>query len=247
MKKAFFLWLFIAAFCFANGQGKTLYKVNTAKPKAGMKSAFEASWKLHLNAFHQTTDKRTVYEVVSGPDNGSYVIVEGPFSYADMDKTLTDAKQHGLDLEKNFTPKLDAGGDNFIVRWADTLSYNADAKADKFLLTITVVKDGKMGEYLAELRRSALINAKLKSPFSYNVMVKQQAGSSPTVITIRNLKEGFKEMDNDFFNLPMNGFRDGYVAEYGQEAYDRRVKLLVDDVVSREQHFEKLRADLSSK
>jgi hypothetical protein len=86
------------------------------------------------------------------------------------------------------------------------------AKADKFLLTITVVKDGKMGEYLAELRRSALINAKLKSPFSYNVMVKQQAGSSSTVITIRNLNEGFKEMDNDFFNLPMNSFRDGYVA-----------------------------------
>jgi hypothetical protein len=83
------------------------------------------------------------------------------------------------------------------------------AKADKFLLTITVVKDGKMGEYLAELRRSALINAKLKSPFSYNVMVKQQAGSSSTVITIRHLKEG---MDNDFFNLPMNGFKNDYIA-----------------------------------
>ena len=247
MRKTFFLWLFISAAFFANSQGSTLYKVNIVKPKAGMKSAFEASWKMHLDKFHKTTDKRNVYEVTSGPDNGSYVIVEGPISYADMDKTMPTAKEHGLDLEKNFTPKLEPGSNNFIVRWADTLSYNGDAKAEKFLLTVTVVKDGKIGEVLTEGRRAALISAKLNSPFSYNTMIKQQAGSSPTIISIRNLKDGFKELETDYFKLPQNGFRDAYVQEYGQEAWDKRLKLLVDDRVSQEQHFEKLRTDLSSK
>jgi len=247
MKKTFFLWLFIAAAFLTNGQGNTLYQVNIVKPKAGMKSAFEASWKLHLDKYHKTTDKRMVYEVVSGPGNGSYVIVEGPFSYADMDKTLPNAKAHELDLEKNFSPKLEPGSMNFITRWADTLSHNGDAKAEKFLLTITMVKDGKMGDYLREVRRNALIAAKLNSPFSYNVLIRQQAGSSPTIISIRNLKDGYKELETNYFNLPQFGFRDAYVKDYGQEAWDKRLKLLVDDIVSREQHFEKLRTDLSSK
>jgi hypothetical protein len=246
MKKTFFLWLFIAAAFFANSQGSTLYRVNIVKPKAGMKSAFEASWKLHLENFHKNSDKRNVYEVTSGPENGSYVIVEGPISYADMDKTLPNAKEHGLDLEKNFSPKLEPGSINFIARWADTLSYNGNTAAEKFLLNITVVKDGKMGGYLTEIRRTALIFAKLNSPFSYNALVKQQAGSSPTIISIRHLKDGFKELEADYFKLPPTGFRDAYVKDYGQEAWDKRLKLLVDDRVSQEQHFEKLRADLSS-
>ena len=104
MKKTFFLWLFIAAAFFANSQGSTLYQVNVIKPKAGMKSAFEVSWKLHMDKYHKTSDKRNVYEMTSGQHNGSYVILEGPFSYTDMDKTLPNAKEHRLDLEKTFLP-----------------------------------------------------------------------------------------------------------------------------------------------
>ena len=99
MKKLLCL-LLCAATITAFGQGNTLYKINVVKPKAGMKSAFEDSWKMHLNKFHTGTDKRMVYEVISGSESGSYVLVEGPESYADMDKTLATAKEHTLDLEK---------------------------------------------------------------------------------------------------------------------------------------------------
>jgi hypothetical protein len=247
MKKTFFMWLFMIAAFFANSQGSTLYEVNVVKPKAGLKSAFEASWKAHLNAYHQATDKRQVYEVTSGPENGSYVIVEGPFSYADMDKTNTNGKAHGLDLEKNFSPKLEQGNQNFIAQWRDSLSHNGNVTADKILITTTVVKDGKLADYLSELRRSILTLGKINSPISLNISVKQQSGSSPTIISIRNLKDGFKELDADYFKTPPNAFRESYVKDYGQAAWDKRVKQLVDDVVSREQHFELHRADLSSK
>ena len=104
-----------------------------------------------------------------------------------------------------------------------------------------------MGEYLTEVRRSVLIQTKLNVPISAYVLIKQQAGSSPTIYGIRNLKDGFKELEANYFNLPPNAFRDAYIKDYGQEAWDKRVKLLVDDRVSQEQHFEKFRADLSSK
>jgi hypothetical protein len=241
------LMLLCAATCNAFGQGNTLYQVNLVKPKPGMTSAFETTWKTHRDKFHSKDDKRTVYEITSGPDEGSFIIVEGPFSYADMDKEKTNSKEHGLDLEKNFSPKVEPNNESALFRWADTLSYNGDAKADKFLVTVTQVKDGKMGEYLTEIRRNATVSANLKSPFSYNVLVKQQAGSSPMLVTIRNLKNGFKELETNYFNLPQNGFRDEYAKLFGQDAWDQRQKLLVDDIISREQHFERLRPDLSSK
>ena len=246
MKKLLCL-LLTAATVTAFGQGNTLYNVNVVKPKAGMKSAFEASWKMHLDKFHNKTDKRSIYEVTSGPENGSYVIVEGPISYADMDKDKPNSKEHGLDLEKNFTPKLEPGNDNSIFRWADTLSYRGDAQATKFLVSVTVIKDGKMPEVLTELRRGVLINTKINSPTSYNTMVKQLAGSTPTFVTLRNLTNGFKEMDIDYFKMAPDAFKNAYIADYGQDAWDKRIKMLTDDVVSREQHFETRRDDLSSK
>ena len=248
MRKTLFMWLFLAAAFFTNGQGTTLYKVNDATPKSGMKSAFEESCKLHMAKFHSGSDKREVYEVVSGPDIGSFIIVQGPISYADMDKTLPDAKEHSLDMEKTFSTKLEPMNNNFLVRWVDTLSYKGDdVKAQLFLLTITVVKDGKMGDYMAEARKAVLLYTKLNSPFSFNIMLKMQAGSSPTIIMIRNLKDGYKELDADYFHLATDWFKAAYVKEYGQDDWDKRVKLLTDDVVSRTQHFEKLRPDLSSK
>ena len=246
MKKTFLLWLYVAVALLAKSQGNTLYQVDIVRPKPGMKSAFEPSWKLHLDKFHKTTDKRYVYEMTSGSNLGSYVILEGPFSYADMDKTLPNAKGHALDLEKNFSPKVEPGSQNFLTRFADTLSYNYNVNADKLLLTVTIIKDGKLGEYLTEIRRTVLISQKSKSPSSYYNLIKQQSGSNPTIYTVRNLKEGFKEMELNYFNRPQDWFRDAYVKDYGQEAWDKRVKLLVDDVVSREQHFEIRRADLSS-
>jgi hypothetical protein len=240
------MWLFLAAAFFAKGQGKTLYEVNILKPKLGTKLAFEESWKEHRVKFH-TTDKRSVYEVESGSEVGSYVIVEGPTSYADMDVARPTAKDHGIDMDKSIYPKLESVIANFIVRWADTLSYNSDVKANLSLISTTVIKDGKMAEYMAEVRKAVLLYTKIKAPFSFNTMVKQQAGSSPTLIQIRNLKDGYKELDQDFYKLPNDYFKEAYIKEYGQADWDKRMKIMDEDVVSRTQHFEKLRADLSSK
>lgn len=255
MKKTFFLWLFIATAFFANGQGKTLYEVNFVKPKAGMKSTFEAKWKAHLAQFHKTDNKRTVYEVLSGTHSGEYHIVEGPISYADMDTDMPNAKEHGLDLEKNFSPYLEPNSMNGTFRWDDTASSKDVPKADKFQVNVTHIKNGQGQSTIREMRRGSLVFAKIQpnSPFKSNVFFQIWSGSDPVIVSIRALKDGFKELENNYYgpnpmaNQP-NSFKDAYIKDYGQEAWDARSKLMDDNanVVSREIYIMKLRKDLSS-
>ena len=253
MRKTFFIWLFIAAAFFASGQGQTLYTVNFVKPKPGMKSTFETNWKLHLAKFHKTSDKRNVYEIMSGAHQGTYCIVEGPLSYADMDVDKPNAKAHGLDLEKTFSPYLEDNTVNGTYRWDDTASYNANVPAEKFFVQVTHIKFGQQIETLREAKRSALINAKLPTPapISYNYYVQIWAGSDPVTVSVRNLKTGFKELDNNFMGAnpnPPTAFKDAYVKQYGQDAWDARSKLLDNNanIASREAYIMKLRKDLSS-
>ncbi len=135
MKKTFFVWLFMAVAFIVNGQGKTLYTVNTVKHKAGQKMAFEAAWKIHLANFHKNADKRNVYEIMSGKYTGYYQIVEGPIAYADMDAEKPMSKEHMMDLDKNSFPMLEDERMNATYRWDDTASYNPKVKADKSLVT----------------------------------------------------------------------------------------------------------------
>lgn len=257
MKRTFFLWLFIAAAFFASGQGKTLYTVNFVKPKAGMRSAFETNWKAHLAKFHKTENKRMVYEVVSGSHIGEYHIVAGPIGYADMDTERFNAKDHGLDLEKNFSPYLEDERLNATFRHDDTASFNGSVTAEKFQVTVTHLKMGTQQATMREARRGSLIQAKLNPnpTFSGNTYVQIMQGTKSVMVQIRNLKDGFKELDNRYFppnpNPPAQGtnpFKDAYIKDYGQEAWDARSKLLDNNanIESREVYLMKLRKDLSS-
>ncbi len=253
MKRTFFTWLFITAAFLVIGQGKTLYTVNFVKPKPGMKSTFETNWKTHLAKFHSTSDKRTVFEIVSGVHLGTFCILEGPISFADMDVEKPKAKEHGLDLEKTFQPFLDGNSVTASYRWDDTASYNAKVQTEKFLVQATHVKFGQQMETLREAKRTSIVMAALPtpSPISYNYYVQLFSGSDPVVVTVRNLKDGFKELENNYYGPnpnPPTAFKDTYVKMYGQDAWDARSKLLDNNanIVSREVYIMKLRKDLSS-
>lgn len=252
MKRTFFLWLFIIAAIVTNGQGKTLYTVNMVTPKAGQREAFETFWKGHLAKFHTTEDKRNVYQIMSGPNNGAYMIVEGPISYADMDMEKANAKEHAMDLDKNFNPKLEDNKMNGTYRFDDTASINPNVKADKFIVNVTHVKSALLTETIRESRRGAMITSKLDTfkRFSSNVYTQIWAGSNPVRVSIRNLKDGFKELESNYFgpNTNPNGFRDAYIKEYGFDAWEARSKLLDNNanIESRETYIMKLRRDLSS-
>lgn len=248
------MWLFVAVAFMANGQGKTLITVNTVKPKAGQKAAFEAAWKTHLAKYHNTTDKRNVYEVMSGPWVGYYQIVEGPLSFADMDAEKPMAKEHSLDLDKNYFPMLEDKKMNGTYRYDDTASYNPTVVAEKFQVTLTHIKWNVITETIREARRGSLINAKINptSRFSANVYTQIWSGSDPVRVQVRSLKDGFKELETDYYGpntMAPDAFKNAYIKDYGQDAWDARSKIMDNNanVASREVYIMRLRKDLSSK
>jgi len=252
MKKLFFTWLLMAGTIVSFAQGKTLYSVSTVKPKAGMRSTFEANWKAHLAKYHTKADPRVVYEITTGEHSGTYLIVEGPISYADMDVKLPNDKEHALDLEKNFSPFIESNLSE-TYRYDDSASFHPNVPAEKFQVVVTHVKWAMINATMREQRRGATINTQLSptSPFSQNFYSKIMAGSDPVTVTVRNLKDGLKSLESNFYpsdGMAPNAFKDAYIKLYGQADYDARQKLSADfgNLERREVYIMELRKDLST-
>jgi len=244
--RKFLIAAFIMASTLSFGQGNTLYSGEMVTPKMGKTAAFEAKWKEHVTKFHGKNNSRRVYEILSGDNTGSYLLISGPSSFADLDIEKPTAKAHDMDYDNNVTPTLEKIGGNYTYRWADTLSYNGDVMADKFVTTVYHIKSGKASDLTAEIRRSIKVNTIIKSPASSNAYVKLWGGSNPEIITVANLKDGFKQLDNNFMASTADAFKAAYIKEFGQELWDKRLKLLPEITNSYDVYISKFRKDLST-
>jgi hypothetical protein len=90
MKQALLLLLAVTTLA-AHSQKTSLTTVNTVKPKAGQKMAFEAAYKTHVAKFHKDSEKLNVYEILSGDYIGYYHLANAASSFADLDKERPDA------------------------------------------------------------------------------------------------------------------------------------------------------------
>jgi len=235
-------------------QNNNLSTVNMSKPKNTQRTAFEAAYKKHIAQFHKGNLANQTYEILSGPNTGFYFFVNGGRSMADFDNERPDDLAHRQDLEKNFFPYMEETRGTQTYRYLDSLGVHTDVQAEKYAVSVRYLKDNvNLGDYRRELGRSARVLAKLKSPFfehlSFGVWEQLWDGSTPVFVTIRSLKDGFKELEQGYFGpAPAGfvGFRDQYIKDYGYDAWDERVKLLDNAVEKLEQYIMKHRPDLSS-
>lgn len=254
MKKIIFLLLSVITIT-AYSQKKDLATVNTVKPKLGQKMAFEAAYKVHIAKFHKAEERLAVYEILSGEYIGYYHLVNSGRSFADMDNERADAAAHSLDLDKSFYPLL---GDtrNGTYRFVDSLSYRIDTGgntgATKFIVNVRHIKPSMLDDYRAESKRSIKVLGNLKGGFwdhlSFNVFAQLWTGSDPVIVTIRNLNDGFKSLETDYYGAAAGSptFKDEYIKAYGTLDWDKRIKLLDNAVEKNEAYIMKLRKDLSS-
>ena len=245
MRKLLFIAITFAC-TTAFSQGKTLYDVEMVQTKMGQGNAYEKSWKNHVAKFHNGDNKRYVYEILTGSNSGNFLVVSGPSSVADMDIERANSAAHSADYDMSVTPAVANITTAGTYRLADTLSYNGNIATDKFIETVYHLKPGKQQDFLNEVKRAIAINTKIKSAASYNTYVKMWAGSSPEVVIVTNLKDGFKQLDNSFAPNMGKDFQTAYVQEYGQAMWDSRIKLLPDIATSWETYASKFRKDLSS-
>jgi hypothetical protein len=257
MKKIIFLLLMVttlAIYAQPPAPVKDLGTVNTVKPKPGQKMAFEAAYKTHIAKFHKADEKISVYEILSGEYIGYYHLVNAERSFADFDKERPDAAAHSLDLDKTFFPLLEDTR-NGTYRFMDSLSLRPDVVAESFIVTVNHLKqDLVAADYRRELARGVKINKTLSGQFfanlSYAFYEQLWDGSDQVTVNVRNLKDGFKSLATNYYGpfIPPGApnFRDAYSKEYGNTAWDDRVKLLEGAIVKSEQYVMKLRKDLSS-
>ncbi len=252
MKKNLALVLLLSAFA-AGAQKTDLSTVNTVKPKAGQKMAFEAAYKVHVAKFHKADEKIEVWEIISGDWSGYYHLVNEGMSYADLDGERADAAAHAADLDKTFFPLLEDTR-NGIYRMVDSLSLRPATVADKCVVNVRHLKTALlMNDYKRELARNIKIYSMLQGgiwpSLSYKHFDKLWNGSDRVVVNIRQLKDGFKSLEQGFYPAAPAGspsFRDEYTKLYGNTAWDDRVKAL-DNIEERaEAYIMKRRKDLSS-
>ena len=244
MKKIFLAFALLSAQLIL-AQGNTLFTVDYIKVQPSMRTSYESAWKTHVNKFHNSNDKREVYEILTGPSRGAYLIMEGPYSFADMDKPKPSAAEHDADLEKNLSLPV-VTRNTSIFRYVDSLSYHPTHQPAKAVVTLTHVKNGKMNDYMNESKKGMSILSKMPSSFSNIVMTELFSGSDPIYLSIRSLKDGFKELEDGYAG-GISGFKDAYIKDFGQEGWDNRMKILNDYINSREVYLVIERKDLSSK
>ncbi len=259
MKRIFLLLLMalsLATYAQPPAPVKDLATVNTVKPKKGQKMAFEAAYKTHVAKFHKADEKISVYEIITGPHSGSYHLVNSERSYADFDKERADAAAHNLDLDKTFFPLLEETM-NATYRFIDSCSWQPEVVAESFSVSVSHLKEGiNLNDYRREIARGFKIQKKMANPmmanFSNSFWDQLWDGSDQVTVTIRNLKDGFKSLQQGFYGTPTPpaagtpSFRDHYSKEYGYDAWDARVKIQEGAVVKSEVYLMKLRKDLSS-
>ena len=247
MRKILF-FLFLTGVINSFAQTRSLVGVLLVTPKIGQEQNFESAWIAHLKKFHQadTTDRRNVYEITSGVRTGSYYLTSSGLSWADMDVERSSDKAHDMDYSSTISPAIESQGGEMIYRWADTLSYNSNVQATKFMLTVYHIKTGKQNDVTDEIKRSIAVDKKINSPVSFNGFIQNLAGSKPSVVIIRNLKDGFKELDPDYNKGLNDQFQAAYIEMFGQAQWQKRTTALADLTDLTEQEMMKYRADLSS-
>jgi hypothetical protein len=246
MRKMFLL-LFLAATIITSAQEKTLYSGTMVKPKIGQATAFENAWKAHVAKFHNGDSKRSVFEIISGEFTGWYQLMDGPHDYADMDKVNAKQSAHDIDYETTVASRVAEEMGVTTYRFIDTLSYNPGVQADKFVYSVYNVKQGKMGDLRAEIRRGRAVNMAIQSPSSTVVLIKQMQGMSPQLIVVSNLKDGFKQLESNYFPGVSDKFRAEYIKMHGQELWDKRGAMFSENCNSIDVMMVKRRADLGSK
>lgn len=232
---------------------KDLTTVNTVRPKKGQKMAFEAAYKAHVEKFHKSAQQIAVYEIISGSNSGSYLIVNSGRSFEDLDKERPDATVHNVDLDKTFFPYLEETM-NATYRYMDSLSFRPDTTAEKFVVNVSHLKQGlNINDYRREIGRTVRVYMMLNTPFwnNFSRAYYEQLwdGSDQVTVSVRSLKEGFKSLEQNYYGPAPTGspsFRDMYAKTYGHTAWDERVKLLDSSEVKTEVYLMKLRKDLSS-
>lgn len=91
----------------SQAQDKATLSTYRVFPKSGKDSALKKAIADHVAKFHTGSWKWRVFSVVSGADEGSYQLNEGPNSWTELEGRKDISDEHQRDYENNITPLVE--------------------------------------------------------------------------------------------------------------------------------------------
>jgi hypothetical protein len=162
--------------------------------KDGEESALKAALGAHARKYHTGNWKMHVSQVLSGPDEGSYMIVEGPNSWTDFETRADITADHEKDYQTNIAPHVEKSTPEIYATLEPDASTVAGGafSSTKTLIRHYYVKPGRGPRLLESLKLTKRIWEKR----GQNVVVWSTFFSGePDYILVFRLKNGWKDLD----------------------------------------------------
>lgn len=184
-------------------------------PKDGHNAALRAALAAHAAKYHTGNWKWRVSDVISGPDSGALMIVEGPNSWTDLEGRGDLGADHQKDYETTILPHVERTTPEAYTTYEPDLSTVASGAMSntKTLISHVFPKPGRAAEEANLLKHWKKVWEKR----GINVGVWSSFFSGETQFTVvYRLKEGWKDLD-------MAGPSNRAAADeiYGPGGYDR--------------------------
>lgn len=168
-------------------------------PKDGQSSALKAGMAAHAKKFHTGNWKWRVYEVLTGPETGSYMIIEGPNSWTTIEERGAPAPDQLKDYADNILPYVkNSLPETYATYVADASTAGADYSSSKILISNCYVKPGRTDRARDDFKAWKKVYEKL----GFDVVIWRTffSGEERFIFT-GGLKAGFKDLDDPSNNL----------------------------------------------
>ncbi len=199
---------------------KNIANVFTVEPKPGEGSQLEAALLAHAKKFHTGDFAWHIGSILSGPAEGSYLVVEGATSWTAFDGRGDLGAEHMKDYETTVLPHVARSTPANYYRHHEKLTVKAGDMSSKSVAMHFQVKPGRSSDLYDALKQWREVYAKL----GLAVDVWQTSFSGDTeYVVIFGLKHGLKDFDEESPN-----FRKAATELFGPRAYDRLMGIEAD-------------------
>ena len=224
-------------------EAQNLAQTWTLKPALGSGAAFESALRDHIEwrKANGETWNWTTYQVVTGPNQGDYVVRSGGHTWADFDEYDAGFGPVG-GLAYNATVLPLTASASMTITASDTTRMRLPDDLDEYnllnVVTWTLVP-GREGAFNEAIDKYHAAITEVDAPMYY-VFINPVAGStgpSMTLVIFEKNWAGFAEEDPTMNEI--------MTEKYGEDGFAEIVEQITSSIVSEETQIARLRRDLS--
>jgi hypothetical protein len=226
----------------AGGPKKETVSTFKIFPKPGQETAFKAALAEHVQKYHTGSWRWRVNEVMSGPDQGSYMVVEGPNSWTELDGRGDLGAEHMKHFENSLLANSDTaknGSEMYLTYNTEVSTAAPGAFSDKTLVRHIYVKPGRLPRVIESLKTWK--KTWEKRGMNVGVWSSFFSGETQLVVAIR-LKQGGKDLDTDMLNAAK-----AFEEVGGPKAYEAAMEEIAQTVEKSVDEMIEFKPELSSK